>query len=982
MAHQERAWCSCPACQRDGPHDARRSPDGYYLLPTGRAQVTRPDYFPEQHGARCPECWLRDHRDGLPVGPEMNPGAELIVIGEAPGGQEVEEGRPFVGKSGWELSTGLGVHGLKRGSVSFTNSLACHPPEDALDLQLHKLQKENKRRERENTRLKMEHGPDAKLMPILPSPFDCCRPRLLKDIQGFTNVIAVGKRAAEAALGHPVSIMESRGGPVTLPNGVRVMPTLHPAFILRMRRWTRAFRADLGRALRWFRGDADWRQPRVTFNPTPAQLRAFLAPERPYAYDTETKSPLPGRPELAKDPLLARLGLLGIAVDDEVMVIAFLGVDGVSTFYPSWELAEIREIVIDWLVHPKKVKRDFNGYYDVPIMSRHFGVVPWPREDCILFHRDVEPELPHGLGYVASVYTHIPYAWKVDHSGTDAETDREWREYNAVDGVLTYRIRDPLAEAISLRSQWPALTMHHAVQRICIGMHRNGLWVNQVKRAEWDVKLRAEAVEHLGTLKRELLSLGMAESFVKDFNPGSIDQLKDLFFARWGFTPVDYSKKTGEPSTGDETLREWLRDPKLKMAERGFLTRLRRFRATTKRRGVVRRLVSFREVVPKDPLSVEDDEDGDDVVEERKARKPRRGSKGPKQTWGLVHDDGRAHAHWNCHSVTTGWRTSSNEPNLQNQERRLREIFAPQHCPLDFMLEHSKNGHWRYADGTPFRVFMYADQDQGEMRIVAALWGASRLLQAFKEGKDPHALNATDFFGDTFTNASNVPKAGESVADWDRLRDFGKTAFYCLCYGAAFDTAYETITSAEDTNGNLPFVGYKQAKVRAIINRWMERNPEIVSGWDREVELYRRQGFLTDPLFGYRCDFLDGEDKNKIVNFRSQSLLGAIVKKAAIQLADGPGTPLQPGVYGHGTGLVLDGHDRLDAEMPVFHERRYVLKGKDGKPKWQYGWCEPGAKCCPLELARQAMTDAMKQRVPGLDVQFQGVGQVVLGGWT
>lgn len=1342
-------------------------------------------YFPERHGALCDQCYLRDKRDGHPVGPEMNKETNVIVVGEAPGGTEVEEGRPFVGKSGWELSTGLAVHGIRRSHVSYTNALACHPPDDNLDMILHKLQRENKKRERENVRLQAENGPDARLLPILPSPFDCCRPRLLKDLEGFTNVIAVGKRGSEAVLGHPVSIMEMRGGPVE-QDGRKVMPTLHPAFILRMRRWTRAFRADLGRAFRWFRGESGWRQPKITYNPSPAALRAFLTPARAYAYDTETKSPLPGRPELAKDPLHARLGLLGIATDDEVMVVSFLGVNGSSTFYSDAEINELKDILREFFTNPHKLKIDFNGYYDVPIIRRHIGVVPWPRLDNILQHRDVEPELPHGLGYVGSIYTEIPYAWKVDHSGTDAESDDEWRLYNAIDCVLTHRVSYPLAEAITLRNQGVPLSMHHAVQRICIGLHQNGVWVNQPRRAEWDVKLRIEAIEHLRGIKDDLNVAGLASEYIRDFNPGSVEQLKDLFFNRWSMTPVEFSKKTGEPSTGDETIREFLRDPKLPAAQRNFLARLRRFRATTKRRGVVRRLVSFREMVPKDPLSV-DEEDEETTRDEAIARKVRvtRRKKGAKSdSYGLVHDDQRVHSNFNAHSVATGWRTSSNEPNMQNTERRLRQIFAPHGCPLEPMLEWVKAGHWRFSDGSPFRVFMYADQDQGEMRIVAALAGATRLLEAFKQRKDPHALNATDFFGDIFEKSTGK--------DWDRLRDFSKcvvggtrvavpgrglvrivelakalpkpgdysnlsvqtigfdgkkhaatkfynagkqrtirvktesgymvegtgkhrlrlangkwirldaikagdalqlantkgcfareyvevpvnpwvvkltplsrttfdhfaaglptvkidekwgyllgalqgdgcvkrapsgfanyvsliglpsdgivervtdlfkhfglspyiqktfrkggakprqlldevtvgsrafagflyrigfakdglgrkvgprtyeqdplkvarvpdlvfrstksviasylaglfdtdgtvnaggwnlgskseellcdvkllldlfgirctlyshwnsaygrfyyalqinraaalvfhseitgymvcrrkietftkmsaawsktcdrrdnsarlttdvvktverirapkpvydlvvpethsfaanglinhnTGFYCLCYGAAFDTAYETITSAEDASGNLPFVGYTQRQVRAIIDRWMTRNPEIVSWWDKEVDLYRAQGFLSDPLFGYRCDFLDGEDRNKLVNFRAQSLLGAIVKKAAVQLADGPGAPLACGVFGHGTGLVLDGHDRLDAELPVFHERRYVEKGKDGKEKWQYGWCEKGCTC-PLEKARLAMTEAMTQRVPGLDVQFQGEAKIVVGGWV
>jgi hypothetical protein len=812
---------------------------------------------------------------------------------------------------------------------------------------------------------------------------DCCAPRLQNDIAGFQNVLTVGKRGTEAVLQKPTSIMEIRGGPIDMADGKKVMPTLHPAFILRMRRWTRAFRADIGRALRWFRGESGWRQPKITFNPRPEQLAAFLAPERHYAYDTETKSPLPGRPELAKDPLLARLGLLGIAVDDEVMVVAFLGVDGVSQFYTSWEIDQIIRTVRDWFVHPRKVKIDFNGYYDVPIIRRHIGVTPWPRLDNILQHRDVEPELPHGLGYVASVYAEIPYAWKIDHSGTDAETDDEWRNYNAIDCVLTFRSTGPLAEGIKLRAQETPLAMHHAIQRYCIGLHENGIWINQINRVKWDIKLRAEALDHLRAIKTNMQAARLPDGYVVNFNPGSVEQLKDLFFNKWGMTPVEFSKKTGEPSTGDETLREFLRDQKLTMAQRDFFMKLRKFRATTKRRGLVRRLVSFRDIVPKDPLSVDEEpeEDRDEREYEETVKrkvKLRKAQKKASDTYGLLHDDGRAHSHWNAHSVVTGWRLSSNEPNSQNWERKLREIVAPHGCPLDSMLEWTKAGHWKFSNGAQFRVFLYADQDQGEMRIIAAFAGASRLLEAFKQKKDPHAINATDFFGDVFSKANKEP-AGKS--DWDRLRDFSKTAFYAIAYGAAFDTAYETITSAEDSEGNLPFVNYTQRQVRAVLDRWADRNPEIVAWWDKEPELYRVQGFLSDPLFGYRCDFLDGEDRNKLINFRSQSLLGAIVQKAAVQLVDGPDAPLAFGRYGHGTGMILQGHDRLDFEWPVFHERRYVEKDKKGNPKWNYGWCEPGCSC-PLEKAKNQLTEAMRQRVSGLDVDFTGEAKVVIGGWV
>lgn len=924
--------------------------------------MTAPLYFPDQLGADCGRCYLREHRQGPPVGPELNPNAFAAVVGEAPGSTEVETGHPFTGKSGNEATVGFGIHGVRRSHLSWHNTLACHPPDDNLDLLLHKFQRENKRREK--------LGLDK-----LPTPHECCKPRLDRELAGVQNIITMGRTAANAVLGQNRSIMDIRGGPVTLDDGRRVMPTVHPAFVMRMRRWTRAYRTDLGRAVRWFSGSLMWREPKVTYNPSPAVLRAFLTPKRAYSYDVETKSPFPGRPELAKDPLLARLGLLGIATDDEVMVIGLLGVDGRTKFYTQRDEAEIIEIVRWWGTDPEKLKIDFNGYYDYQVVKWNLGILLSPRLDNILQHRNVEPELPHGLAYVASTYAEIPRAWKVDHAGTDAETDAEWMEYNAIDCILEHRITAPLAESIKIRNAEVPLSMHHAIQRYCIGLHENGIWINQAHRAKWDVQLRSEAVQKLRLVKDSMKALGMDERYVQDFNPGSVEQLKDLFFSRWGLIPVDYSKKTGEPSTGDETIRSFMRDPKLRDGQKLFFRGLRGFRATTKARGTyVRRMVHFQQLVHKDPLSVDDDED-ETTRDEALARKVRaissRVSKA-KGTYGLILGDGRAHANWNAHSVSTGWRLSSSEPNFQNWMRKLREIAAPHGSPLNVVQEATARGDWHLPNGEPIRVYLDADQDQGEMRIIAALAGLGRLLEAFKTGKDPHAINGEAFFGVIFTKA--VGK------DWDRLRDFSKTAFYALAYKAAFETAYETITSAEDADGNLPFVGYTQRQVRAIIDRFMMMNPELEKWWEAELELYRRQGFLTDPLFGYRCDFLDGEDPNRIVNFRSQSLLGAIVQKAAVQLVDGPGAPLQFGRYGHGTGLVNQGHDRLDFEWPVFHARKFAAKNKKGEETPNFGWCEPGCSC-PLEKARQQITEAMHQRVPGLDVQFNGKAQVAVGAW-
>jgi DNA polymerase I-like protein with 3'-5' exonuclease and polymerase domains/uracil-DNA glycosylase len=1321
-----------------------------------------------------------EHRVGPPVGPELNPGAQVLLVGEAPGAREVEELKPFAGPAGNELMITIGVHGVRRAQVALTNALLCRPPDNELDLLLHRFEKENKGR--------MKAG-----LQRHPDPFECCKPRLDAEIASYPNVIALGRHAASAVLSRRQGIMDIRGGPITLESGCKVMPTLHPSFVMRARRWTKAFRTDVGRAFRWFRGEAAWRQPRMVINPSAAQLEQFLAPERPYAYDTETRPPVwaPNRFDLMKDPLTARLGLLGIGTDDEVHVVSFLGVDGKSTFYTRAETEQIIQIIKQWGAHPRKLKIDFNGYYDVPVMKWNLGVEINPRLDVILLHRDVEPELPHGLGYVASTVTEIPYAWKIDHKGITAQTDDEWRVYNGIDVVLTHRCATPLWESVHLRNQQVPVQMHHAVQRLCIGMHENGIFVNRTKQAEWDVKLRAEASELLADLKM-VLGVLVSSEYAAGFNPGSVQQLKDLFFARWGFIPAAYSDKTGEPSTGDEAIREWLRDPKLLPIQSEWLKGLRHFRAVTKLRGTyVRKLVPWNQMIPSDPLAAdfEDDAPVDDGLLKVSA-KPRAQRK--DDAYGLILGDSRVHPHFNSHSVATGWRTSSSNPNSQNFPRKLRSMIAPWGHWIGDGVEWKVGG----AAGQPRHVFLYADQDQGEMRIIAALSRHKRLLQAFKDGKDPHAMNAEDFFGLEFNKTTGK--------DWERLRDFSKcvvgdtriavpgkgllhiasldphpdtakagrystvsiptigrdgkaheatkfyyagkqktikvvtrtgyvvegtaqhrvllasgkwvrlhavkpgdalrlatttgcfakecvevpvnpwvmkqtptsrtvfdqfapglptvkidadwgyllgalqgdgcvrrgvkgqplyvsliglrrdgvvervtrlfehfglfpyvketfrrggrgkerpalddvhvgskafaafllrigfikdglarkvaahkyvqdplkaakvtelifrspkpvvaaylaglfdtdgtvssggwsvtakseellrgvkllldlfgirskilkswnvqygrfyytlglnrtysllfykeiaggmacrrkvdsflllsrtwaassarrdarndaclvrgfdyvqdvrrvrqrklvydlvvpkthsfaanglinhnTAFYAIAYKTSYETYYETLTSAEDAAGNLPFVHFPSSKVRATYDRWYARNQEIVQWWDDEIETFRRQGFLADPLFGYRCDFLDGEQaegglENKLVNFRSQSLLGAVVKKAAVQLCDGPGAPIPFGLYGHGTGLILDGHDRLDFELPVFHARRWAEKDKKGQPDLAYGWCKPGC-LCPLEKHRQQLTEAMHQTVPGLDVEFTGKAKVVVNAWV
>ncbi len=81
----------------------------------------------EQHVASCTCCPLSRTRH-LPVMGRGSHSADIMLIAEAPGGQEDQEGLPFVGRSGKILDELLESCSLTREEIYITNILKCHPP--------------------------------------------------------------------------------------------------------------------------------------------------------------------------------------------------------------------------------------------------------------------------------------------------------------------------------------------------------------------------------------------------------------------------------------------------------------------------------------------------------------------------------------------------------------------------------------------------------------------------------------------------------------------------------------------------------------------------------------------------------------------------------------------------------------------------------------------------------------------------------------
>jgi DNA polymerase len=148
----------------------------------------------------CKRCKLHRGRKTIVFG-EGNERATLMLIGEGPGYDEDVQGRPFVGKAGQLLTKILQSINLPREEVYIANIIKCRPPQN--------------------------RNPE-------PDEIQSCSPFLMKQIEAIQPKIicALGTFSAQTLLKTETKITALRGKLFDL-EGIKVIPTYHPAFLLR-----------------------------------------------------------------------------------------------------------------------------------------------------------------------------------------------------------------------------------------------------------------------------------------------------------------------------------------------------------------------------------------------------------------------------------------------------------------------------------------------------------------------------------------------------------------------------------------------------------------------------------------------------------------------------------------------------------------------------------------------------------------------------
>ena len=332
---------------------------------------------------------------------------KIALVGEAPGENEALSGQPFVGGAGNLLNGLLHAAGINRAACLVTNVFTERPPSNAVDFFF---------------------GPDKWGTKF--GTRGWLKEEWRYEIDRLTNellttnpnvIVALGATAMWALTGLD-KITKYRG---TIVPGVlvekKVLPTFHPAYVMRQYQERPTVGRDLMKALIEAQTPDLVRPEReIWIEPSLADLHEFehqhMQNVGTLAYDIET------------DPWVSKQILcIGMSPSpDRAIVVPFIDKRKKDwNYWGSFTEAQAAWAWVErWLSDPTITKLAQNGNYDMQWLARDGVKVRGPIEDTMLLHHALQPELQKSLSFMASLYTNEA-SWKmmVDFSKASNKKD-------------------------------------------------------------------------------------------------------------------------------------------------------------------------------------------------------------------------------------------------------------------------------------------------------------------------------------------------------------------------------------------------------------------------------------------------------------------------------------------------------------------------------------------------------------------------------
>lgn len=390
------------------------------------------------------------------AGGDGPPEARIMLVGEAWGSEEERTGLPFQGASGQELNRMLHDAGIMRSECYTTNLVNARPPFNDIEKWV-----TAKRKDITPTMTRLR---DRWAEPIVHAGFH----RLLEEIHAVRPniIVALGSTALWALNGawgitkwrgsqlscslprevYPVGLL----GPQDQPWSGKLIPTLHPALVLRDFGQRPIVVNDLKRALRE-RDSAEYQNvPKWTFQVRPTHDQVLEQLQRLREVADGASEPL--WIDFDIETAAGHIECVGLSWSlTEALVIPLMARDDRAGYWSSADdEAAIVFALYRLLTHANVRVRWQNGLYDAQYTYRHWHFVPRGGQDTMISHHSVFCGLPKSLAFQASMYCDHYVYWKDDGKVADTSVpeDQRWY-YNATDCVRTREVGQELSKIVS-----------------------------------------------------------------------------------------------------------------------------------------------------------------------------------------------------------------------------------------------------------------------------------------------------------------------------------------------------------------------------------------------------------------------------------------------------------------------------------------------------------------------------------------------------
>jgi uracil-DNA glycosylase family 4 len=323
--------------------------------------------------------------------------ARILICGEAPGEQEERAGVPFVGGSGMELNRMLHEVGIQRSECFLTNVARIRPEDNDIEKFIPKVKRDIPP-SWPTYRGRQVHPCIIEGTNLLEKEISLVQPNL---------IIAFGNTALWALTGE-WGITRLRGSTFTHPNGAVVVPTFHPAAILRQ--WDLRVTAvqDLRRAARYADG-TKIAKPKWSFHIRPS----FEVARNTLNMLWHECEAGPTWIELDLETKHGHIDCLGLSWSPvDAISIPFLSRNNKAGYWSAEEEGLLVWLIYKVLTHPNALIRGQNLLYDFQYIWRHWHFLPKLGQDTMLSHHSAFAGLPKRLDYQASLYCDYYVQWK------------------------------------------------------------------------------------------------------------------------------------------------------------------------------------------------------------------------------------------------------------------------------------------------------------------------------------------------------------------------------------------------------------------------------------------------------------------------------------------------------------------------------------------------------------------------------------------